>query len=81
MSTWSDATTNDPLYADDRNFYKVEHWTRDGQHVMRMIWAGNNLDHARALFDAQIRRRPRGRYTIRQRLRVLDEWPRPLSGP
>ena len=30
---------------------------------------------ARALFSAEARRRPRGRYTIRQRSRVLDEWP------
>ena len=30
---WSDEETNDPLYADDRNFYKVEKWTRDGTKV------------------------------------------------
>jgi hypothetical protein len=40
-----------------------------------MLWAGNSLDKARALFSAEVRRRPRGRYTIRQRSRVLDEWP------
>jgi hypothetical protein len=28
VSDWSE--TRDPLYADDRNFYKVEKWTRDG---------------------------------------------------
>jgi hypothetical protein len=27
-------------------------------------------------FKAELRRRPRGRYTIRQRTRVLEEWPR-----
>jgi hypothetical protein len=26
---WSDEETADPLYADERNFYKVEAWTRD----------------------------------------------------
>jgi hypothetical protein len=31
MNEWSDEETNDPLYADDRNFYKVELWTRDDQ--------------------------------------------------
>ena len=24
---WSDEETDNPLYADDRNFYKVEKWT------------------------------------------------------
>jgi hypothetical protein len=46
---WSDEETNDPLYADDRNFYKVEKWTRDGTKVDRMLYAGNNLDKARKL--------------------------------
>src|SRR5262249_52627451 len=31
-----------PLYADDRNFYKVELWTMDEQRVLRMLYAGNN---------------------------------------
>ena len=26
MSDWSDEATDDPLYADRRNFYKVEKW-------------------------------------------------------
>jgi hypothetical protein len=42
----------------------------------RMLHAGNSLDRARAILQAEIRRRPRGRYTIRQRTRVLDHWPR-----
>ena len=44
MSDWSDEETHDPLYADDRNFYKVEKWTRDGTKVDRLLYAGNNLD-------------------------------------
>jgi len=40
-----------------------------------MLFAGNSLDRARAIFTAEIRRRPRGRYTIRQRSGVLDQWP------
>jgi hypothetical protein len=30
MNNQSDEETDDPLRADDRNFYKVEKWTRDG---------------------------------------------------
>jgi hypothetical protein len=30
---WSDEQTDDPLYADDRNFYKVEAWSRDGMRI------------------------------------------------
>jgi hypothetical protein len=28
---WSQEETDDPLYADQRNFCKVEKWSRDGQ--------------------------------------------------
>jgi hypothetical protein len=28
-----DEETFDPLYADDRNYYKVEKWSRDGHRV------------------------------------------------
>jgi hypothetical protein len=44
MSDWSNEETDDSLYADDRNFYKVELWTMDQQRVLRMLYAGNNLD-------------------------------------
>ncbi len=64
--------TDDPLVADRRNFFKVELWTRDGRHVERLLFAGNSLG---ALFAAFARKRPRGRLTIRQRTRVLVEWP------
>ena len=30
---WSHEETDDPLYADRRNFYKVEKWSRDGRRV------------------------------------------------
>jgi hypothetical protein len=40
-----------------------------------MLHAGNSLDRARVILQAELRRRPRGRYTIRQRTRVLDQWP------
>jgi hypothetical protein len=31
MNPWSDEETNNPLLADDRNFYNVEKWTEDGR--------------------------------------------------
>ena len=33
MNDWSDEETFDPLYANDRNFYEVEKWSRDGHQV------------------------------------------------
>jgi hypothetical protein len=42
--------TDNPLLADDRNYYKVEKWTKDGTKVDRMLYAGNKLEKARQLF-------------------------------
>jgi hypothetical protein len=67
--------TDDRLVADRRNFFKVELWTRDGQHVERLLFAGNSLDKACALFTSYGKRRPRAHLTIRQRSRVLEERP------
>jgi hypothetical protein len=67
--------TDDPKYADDRMFYKLEKWTRDGTKVDRMLYAGNNLDKARDIFAAAVKHRPKIRLTIRQRTRVLQQWP------
>jgi hypothetical protein len=66
----------DPLYADRRNFDKVEKWSRDGLRVELVLYAGNNVDKAHRIFELMTTRRPRIRLTIRQRMRVLDEWPR-----
>jgi hypothetical protein len=44
---WSDEHTDDPVCADDRNFYKVEAWSRDGMHIIALLYAGNNLVKAR----------------------------------
>ena len=41
-----------------------------------MLYAGNSLGRARAISDSTVKHRPRIRLTIRQRTRVLDEWPR-----
>jgi hypothetical protein len=35
----------------DANFYKVEKWSRDGLRVELMLYAGNNLDKARRIFE------------------------------
>jgi hypothetical protein len=76
MNDSSDEETDDPLYADRRNFYKVEKWSGDGLRVMLLLYAGNNLDKARRIFERTTKDRPRLRLTIRQRMRVVDEWPR-----
>ncbi len=41
-----------------------------------MLFAGNDLDKARRIFERTAKHLPRIRLTIRQRMRVLDEWPR-----
>jgi len=33
MNHFPDEETDDPTYADRRNFYKVEKWSRDGLRV------------------------------------------------
>jgi hypothetical protein len=68
-------TTTDRDYANERNFYKVELWTKDDQRVARLLHAGNRIDAARAVFNAAVKHRPRGRHTIRQRCRVVEKWP------
>jgi hypothetical protein len=59
MTSWSDEETDDPHYADRRNFYKVEKWSRDGLRVEQMLYAGNNLDKARRIFERTVKQRPR----------------------
>ncbi len=72
---WSDEETNNTLLADEYNFYKVEKWTKDGTKVDRMLYAGNNLERAREIFTNAVEFRPRIRLTIRQRTRLLQQWP------
>jgi hypothetical protein len=43
--------------------------------VYRLLYAGNNLDKAQKIFAEAIKHRPRIRLTIRQRARVLEQWP------
>jgi len=44
--------------------------------VDRLFYADNNLQKARDVFANAIKHRPRIRLTIRQRTRVLQQWPR-----
>jgi hypothetical protein len=75
MTDSSDEDTANPSYADQRKFYKVEQWSKDDQHVIRMLWAGNSIDIARDVFRRLVKHRPGGRYTVRQGVRVLEKWP------
>jgi hypothetical protein len=67
--------TDSPDFADQQNFYKVEKWTKDGTKVDRMLYADKNLNKARDIFATAVKHRPRIRLTIRQRVRVLQQWP------
>jgi hypothetical protein len=49
--------TGDPAEADTHNFYKVERWTENDQ-IAAMIYAGNRLERARAIFENERKRRP-----------------------
>ena len=72
---WPEEQTDDPHRADQRNFYKVEKWSRDGLHIEAMLYAGSNLNRAQAIFINLVKYWPGIRLTIRQRTRVLQEWP------
>jgi hypothetical protein len=76
MSDQPDEETDEPLIANDRNYFKVEKWTSDGSKVERLLYAGNSLLRAESVFQAAIKHRPRIRLTIRQRSRVLQQWPK-----
>jgi hypothetical protein len=67
--------TDDPDDADRRRFYKVEKWDAAELHVEALLHASNDLRRARAVFATEKKRRPRGRYLLRQNIRVLDRWP------
>jgi hypothetical protein len=68
-------TTDNPLYADDRNFNKVEKWAKDCTKVDRLMYAGNNLENARELFAKSVKHRPRIVLTSRQQMSGIAEWP------
>jgi hypothetical protein len=75
VGPWSDKEDN-PILTNENSFYQVDKCTKDGTTVEQMLYAGNNLDKARRIFECTTKHRPRIRLTIRQRMRLLDEWPR-----
>jgi hypothetical protein len=75
LSEFGYRETDDPDEADRRRFYKVERWDSAELHVEALLYASNDLSKARAIFAAWKARQPRGRYTLRQNIRVLDRWP------
>ena len=54
---WAIEETDNPFYADERNFYKVEKWI--GSKMDRLLYAGNDLEKAREIFSTAIKHRPR----------------------
>jgi hypothetical protein len=50
-----DEQADNALDANERNFYKVEKWTRDSTKVARPLYAGNNLKKARDLFAMAVK--------------------------
>ena len=66
--------TDDPVYADARNFYKVERWSDDDQHIEALLYAGNRLEVARLRLEEAVMTHSARRYTIRQRARILGKW-------
>jgi hypothetical protein len=53
---------------------RLEYLSAAGSRLV--LYAGNNLDKARRIFERTTKHRSRIRLTIRQRMCVLDEWPR-----
>jgi hypothetical protein len=76
LSEFGCRETSDPDEADRRRLYKVEKWDADELHVEALLHASNDLSRAREVFAAEKKRRPRGRYLLRQNIRVLQRWPR-----
>ncbi len=75
MTDWTDEETDDPHHADRRNFYKVQKWAGTGCESNSCFTPATALTSA-AHLRADHMHRPRIRLMIRQRMRVLDEWPR-----
>jgi hypothetical protein len=66
----SDEETCNSFYPDERNFYKVDMWTRDGTKIDTMLYTGNSLGKAQQIFAAEIRRRPR---IASEKVRMVEE--------
>jgi hypothetical protein len=76
LSEFGDRETDDPDEANRRRYCKVERWDSAESQVLQLLHARNDLGRARAVFASETKRRPRGRYLLRQNIRVLQRWPR-----
>jgi hypothetical protein len=47
---WTIEQTDNALNADQRNFYEVEKWTKDGSKIDCLLYAGSSLDKAHEIF-------------------------------
>ena len=47
----------------------------DELHVLVLLHGSNDLSRARAIFATEKARRPHGRHTLRQGIRLLERWP------
>jgi hypothetical protein len=74
MSDWSAEETDDPIHADRRNLYKVEKWSRHGQRITQLLFAGSSLDKARAIFTDFARKRHERSWRSAANA-VLQRWP------
>jgi hypothetical protein len=54
--------------------YNVEEWDADGLHYETLAICGQ-LAHARAVFKVAVEEKPRGRFMIRSRPRVVKRHP------
>ena len=51
---WSDEQPDDPQYADQRDFYKVEKWSRDGMRIEQMLYTDSSLGKVQAILSAKV---------------------------
>jgi hypothetical protein len=75
MRSHGDDEIGRPLDADHIEFYKVEKWTKDGTTIDGVLYAGDNIDEAREIYERAIKHRPRIKLTIRRRNHIVEEWP------
>ena len=69
------AKAHPPRLAGQSRGYSCESAVTDGSKLDHTLYAGSNPDKTQTVFAAAIKHRPRIRPTIRQRTRVLEQWP------
>ena len=64
-----------PGFAEPAEVATLVRLSRDGMRIDALLYAGNNLRKAQEIFVTTVRHRSDIRLTIRQRTRVLQQWP------